>query len=361
MDYQEILRKQMEETLDAQQFDALSEQVRAYSAGLSDDFTLEKILTSALEGESLFDAPVLIENLKTLFLYEVKGALLLAVQILTVCIAVGLLQSLASSFGKKSLAGIGQLICTMVIIGISINSFRLIYELSLDTVTTMVNTMTLVAPILFGILIATGSIASGTILNPMMLGAVTGFGLIIKTIILPALFAATILGLINCLTEKNYVNKLSKLIRNAAVIVTGMILALLSGIFSVQGLLSDTSDGLLINAARYSISTFIPIVGGFTSDTVELFLRCMRSIKGVVGIFGILTLILLTLVPLLKMLAAAVIYKLTAAAAEPITDSKIADGLNDMGSCMISIASIVFFTSLLFIIFISIVVGIGGG
>lgn len=65
--------------------------------------------------------------------------------------------------------------------------------------------------------------------------------------------------------------------------MTGLILAILSGIFSVQGLLTDTSDGLLINAARYSLSTFIPIVGGFTADTVDLFLRCMRSIKGIVG------------------------------------------------------------------------------
>ena len=102
---------------------------------------------------------------------------------------------------------------------------------------------------------------------------------LIKTIILPALFASTMLSLINCLTEKNYVNQLSRLIRNAALIVTGLILAILSGIFSVQGLLTDTSDGLLINAARYSLSTFIPIVGGFTADTVELFLRCMRSVS----------------------------------------------------------------------------------
>jgi hypothetical protein len=31
-----------------------------------------------------------------------------------------------------------------------------------------------------------------------------------------------------------------------------------------------------------------------------------------------------------------------------------------MGSCMISMASILFFTSLLFIIFISVIMGIGG-
>ncbi len=35
------------------------------------------------------------------------------VQILTVCIAIGLLQSLGSSFGKI-LSSVGQLVCTMV-------------------------------------------------------------------------------------------------------------------------------------------------------------------------------------------------------------------------------------------------------
>ena len=87
----------------------------------------------------------------------------------------------------------------------------------------------------------------------------------------------------------------------------------------------------------------------------------MRSIKGIVGVFGILMLVLLTLVPLLKMLACALIYKLTAAVTEPVTDSKIPAGLSDMGNCLISMTAIVFFTALLFIIFISIIVGIGGG
>lgn len=53
----------------------------------------------------------------------------------------------------------------MVIIGIAVSGFRLIYAAGLDTVSTMVNTMALVMPVLLGILIATGSITSGTILH----------------------------------------------------------------------------------------------------------------------------------------------------------------------------------------------------
>lgn len=360
MDYEQILDEQMNQVLKGEDISGISDEAYRLSEGLSDPFTLENILNSTIGQESIFHQEGLIDGVRSLLLYEVQNALVLGVEILSICIIIGLLKSLAEGFASKSVSQLSLMVCTMVIIGISINSFRISYQLVLDTVSTMVYTMEILMPILIGILIATGSVTSGTILSPVITGAVTGFAFLIKTIVLPALFVSTILSLINCLTEKDYVNKLAKLLRSASLFVTGLILTLLGGIITIQGLLTETSDGLLISTAKYSLSTFIPIVGGFTSDTVELFLRCMGSIKSVVGVFGLLMLVLMMAVPLLKVVIAGAIYKLTAALVEPITDTKIADGLNEMGSTMISMASVLFFTSLLFIIFISTIMRIGG-
>lgn len=361
MDYEQILKEQMGNVIEPGQAEAISDEAARLSEGLTDKFTLHDIMEAAIDGKSIFNSNELIDGLKTLMIYEVRAALVLGVEILIICIVTGLLKNLSSSFGKKSVSDISMLVCTMIIIGISINSFRLAYNLAIDSVTTMVNTMEILTPVLLGILISTGSIASGTIMSPLMIGTVTGTGIILKKIILPAMFAASILALINCLTEKDYVNKLSRLIRNTSVAVTGLVMALLSGIISVQGLITDASDGLLINTAKYSLSTFIPIVGGFTADTAELFIKCMSTIKNIVGVFGIITLVLVILVPIIKLLIIALIYKITAAAAEPICDSKISDTLNDMGSCIVSMGAVMFFASLLFIIFIGVIVGMGGG
>ena len=361
MDYEKILEEQMNNVVDPEQVGRISENAGRITEGLTDGFTLENIMEATLNGESIFNNQQLIDGLKSLLLYEIRAALVLGVEILIICIIIGLLRNLSSSFGKITMSDISLLVCTMIIIGISLNSFRLAYELAIDSVTTMVSTMEILTPVLLGILISTGSIASGTIMSPVVIGAVTGTGIILKRIILPAMFAATVLALVNCLTEKDYVNKLSKLLRNAALAVTGLILAVLSGIISVQGLITDASDGLLINTAKYSLSTFIPIVGGFTADTAELFVRCMSTIKSIVGVFGIVTLVLVILTPLIKLLVIALIYKVTAAAAEPICDSKISDGLNDMGSCIVSLGAVLFFAALLFIIFITVIIGMGGG
>lgn len=361
MDYKEILKEQFNNIIDFDEIDDISRQSAELSEGLLEEFSLEKILEATLNGESIFNNQGIISGIKELVFYEIKTAMLLGIEILIICVVIGLLKNLSASFGNKSMSDISMLVCTMVIIGISMNSFRIVYQLALDSVAVMVNTMEILTPILLGIMISTGAVTSGSLLSPVIIGSVTGFGVIIKKIILPALFSATILALINCLTEKNYVNKLAKLIRSASLIATGLIIAVLTGIITVQGLITETSDSLLMSAAKYSLSTFIPIVGGFTSDTIELFLRCMGSIKNIVGVFAVITLLLTVLIPMLKIIIIALIYKLTAAVTEPVCESKISDGLNEMGSCLISMASIMFFCALLFILFISILIKIGGG
>ncbi len=361
MEYEKILEEQFNNVIEDGMMDDVANTASNITYGLSDQFSLENILNATIEGKSIFDNPILIEEMKDLFFYEIKSALILSVEIISVCIIIGILKNLSTSFNSKSVADISILICTMVIIGITINNFRISYNLAIDSVGTMADTMAIITPVLIGILISTGGITSGTILSPMIIGSISGIAFIVKTFILPALFTSTILSLINCLTEKNYVNKIAKLLRNGAVAVMGLLMVVLTGIISIQGLLTNTSDGLLINTAKYSLSAFIPIVGGFTSDTVDLFLRCMSSIKSVVGIFGIIILLLLILVPLIKIIIIAVIYKITGALCEPITESKISEGLNDMGSCLISIGAIMFFNALLFIMFISTIMKIGGG
>ncbi len=360
MDYKDILKEQFESISSQENLDQLIEKSNELTDGLSSEFTPENILDSIIEGENLFRSTEIIDSFVDLIFLEVREALVLCVEILTICIIIGILKGLSASFKSKSVSDISLLVCTMIIIGISIESIHNTYDLALDSVSTMSSTMGILTPILIGILISTGSVTSGTILSPIIVGSTTFISFFVCKIILPALFIACILELINCLTEKNYVNKLSKLIRNTSIAITGILLVILTGIITIQGLITETSDGLLINTAKYSLSNFIPIVGNFTSDTVELFLRCMMSIKNVIGVFGIIIIILLLAIPIIKILAVAIIYKFTAALAEPITDSKIASGLNDMASCIISIASIMFFTSLIFILFITTILRIGG-
>ena len=360
MELEKIIREQFNNIITKDELDKITNRASKITGGLTEEFSISNILDKTLEGKSIFSQSDIIASLENLITLEVKNALIISVEILSICIIIGILKGLSSSFNSKSVADMSLIVCSMIIIGISINSFKMTYNIAIEAVSIMSNIMLIIMPMLIGILMATGLITSGTILSPLIIGSITFISYLIKKMIFPALFIATILALLNCLTEKNYVNKLSKLLRNLSVGIVSLIVVILTGIISIQGLLTETSDGILINTTKFSLSNFIPIVGNFTSDTIGLFLQCMGSIKSIVGIFGIIVLVLIMSIPIFKILLIALIYKLTAAVAEPVTSSKISDGLNDMGSSLVSIASILFFNSLLFIIFISIIINIGG-
>ena len=359
-DMKDTLKEQFNNIIDQEQTADLSAYASQLTDGLSDYFTLDEILNATLEGKSIFDNPEMIASLKDLFLYEVRSALFISVEILTICIIAGLLKNLAGSFETKGISDIAGFVCMISVVGVTMLHFGQVYELTLDALKTMTYTMELLLPILIGILIAMGQVTSGTIMSPLILSVITVFHNIIKNIILPAVFFSAVFTLLNCITEKDYVNQLAKLIRKAALYGTGLIVTILSGIINIQGLISQTSDGLIINTAKYSLDAFIPIVGGFTADTVELFLSCMGSIKSIVGLFGIFLIITLILIPILKTLAIAGIYKVTACVIEPVASKKIAEGVSDIGTVLITLTAILFFTSLLFVLFITSIMKLGG-
>ena len=109
MNYDEIIRKQMKNYLDTEDTDALSDYAGKLTDGLSDSFTLDKILSATLKGESIFDDGQLIEDLKTLFLYEIRSAMVIGAEIITVCIIIGLIKNLSSSFGSRGKCNLSDL------------------------------------------------------------------------------------------------------------------------------------------------------------------------------------------------------------------------------------------------------------
>ena len=116
---------------------------------------------------------------------------------------------------------------------------------------------------------------------------------------------------------------------------------------------------MLIRTAKFSVDNLIPIVGGFAADSLDMVLSCTSIIKNSIGIFGLIVIILLIALPLIKVLAVALVYKVTAALVEPIGNKVIADCLNEMGNTVILLAVVMFLCAVLFIIFISILISIG--
>ncbi len=359
MDYEIIIDEQLN-SMDLSDLENLMDSA-VDETGIFSEMTVEEIINNLINGQPLFDSDKILDNLLNLFLIEIKSAVFVGCQILAICIAIGLLTNLSNTFGSKTVSSLGTMVCSFVIIALCIGNFYQSYEYCRNTVDIMTSSMEILLPIMIPLLISMGGISSGGILNPVIIGAVTGFNFIMQHIVLPLVFLSAIFILINSITEKNYVKKLSVFLRKCALFITGLTITVFTGITAVQSIVTKSADGILIKTARFSISNFVPIVGKFAADSLDTVISCIGVIKSAIGVIGIIVILSLLILPVAKILAIAVVYKIIAIAAEPVASKNISDSLNEIGTAAITMTVVLGVAALMFLIFITIIMGLGGG
>ena len=215
MDYETVLEEQLEATELSELEDSLAD--AAQQSGVLEELSVEDLVHRLLNGQQILDSDQILENLKNLFLLEVRSSLMLGCEILAVCILIGMLTSFSDSFGKRTVSSLGTVICSCVIIALCMGNFYQSYEYCQDALGTMAHSMEILLPVMIPLLVAMGGISSGSILDPAVAGAVTGFSALMEHIVLPLVFLSAVFTMINSITEKDYVKKLAGFLRKGAI------------------------------------------------------------------------------------------------------------------------------------------------
>lgn len=138
------------------------------------------------------------------------------------------------------------------------------------------------------------------------------------------------------------------------IILTAFIIAV-----SVQGTLGAVIDGATQKAAKFAISTFIPIVGKTLSDAADTVIGCAVVIRNAAGAGAMAGILLICAVPLIKIIALAGLFKAAGALLEPISESRITDCINDIAGSMIHIFALSASVAFMFIVSVTALVSAG--
>ena len=115
------------------------------------------------------------------------------------------------------------------------SNFSDIINLAKDTIQSLVGFSQCLIPILITLMMTTGSIASASIVQPILLFLITFIGNIITTFLLPLILIGTALGIVSKVSDKVQINKLSKYFKSSTVWVLGIVLTLFVGVLSLEG------------------------------------------------------------------------------------------------------------------------------
>ncbi|MEW9080378.1 stage III sporulation protein AE, partial [Terrisporobacter glycolicus] len=127
---------------------------------------------------------------------------------------------------------------------------------------------------------------------------------------------------------------------------------------SIQGLYVTSFDKFTVKTAKFAVGNFIPVVGGFVSDSVDILLSSSQLIKNVFGGVGLVILVGLCSIPIIKILSVILVYKLCAIVVEPIGEDNISSFLNEVSNLMIIILATIIAVTIMFFVTIAILTSI---
>ena len=126
--------------------------------------------------------------------------------------------------------------------------------------------------------------------------------------------------------------RLAGVLKWVVTMVLTILLLTYVGYLTVSGVVAGTADAVAVKAARFTVSSMVPVVGGILSDAAETVLAGAGVLKNAVGVFGMLTILSICLVPFLQLGIHYLTYKLTGALAATVADGRVAGLIDQIGS-----------------------------
>lgn len=349
---EEIIKSQQ----DNLNIDDFIEEADTYTKDVYQDIDIGELFTSAISGN--IDNENILKNIVHSLGGEVFDSITVLGSILVIIVIHSILRAISEGLENKGIAQIIYYVQYILIVTLIMTNFVQIIDIVKDSIQNLVNFMNLLIPILVTLMITTGSIASASLLQPILLFLITFMGNFITGIIIPLILVSTSLGIVSNISNKIQINKLANFFKSGSIWILGIILTIFVGLVSIEGTLSSNVDGITAKTAKAAVSSFIPVVGKILGDAVDTVIGCSSILKNATGIVGIIILLGIAIVPIVKLVVLMALYYLASAICQPIADEKIIKLLDQMGDTFKILLGVMCSISVMFIIGTTLVIKI---
>ena len=332
------------------------QETKKYSGDFFDDINISEIFKSTLKGN--IDNKTIFQTVLNLIIRQTSSSLKTLTAILTIVLIHSILKIITDNLKVNDVSNIIYYVEYILIISLIIGNFADIINTVKTTTTNLIGFMNLLIPILSALMLYTGSITTISLLEPIILFIVTFIGNIISTLILPIVSIIAALAIISKISDGVQISKITSFLKSSMSWALGIILTLFVGVISLEGNLTSSIDGITAKTAKAAISSLIPVVGKILGDSVDSVLGCGVVLKNSLGIVGVIIVIGICIIPIIKMATLSIMYSITSAIIEPISDTKIVKLLEEMSGIFKLLLAIICSISVLFIIGITLAIKI---
>lgn len=277
----------------------------------------------------------------------IGGSILNYLPLLSVIVAIGvignLLSGFKSKFNEKSTSNLIQLICFMAVTILVISMIKNVINNASGAIQSMSSQINAVFPILLTLMIGLGANASVAVFQPVVAIMSTYIADFFTYIIVPLFMASFVFSVIGNLTENVKLDKFNSFISSFYKWSVGLIFTIFFAVFAIQGISAGKFDSLSIRTTKYTIKSYLPVVGGYLADGMDLILASTVLIKNAVGFVGILIVLATIISPLIEIALFSLMLKLISAILQTMNEKHTSNFLTTISKSltMLSTALIV--------------------
>ena len=361
---EEEVRKELSEAvddlidrIDLSELQAFINSLDSYQRQVLDINDAKEMLRSLVSGESKDFFGNLINFLASTLGKYFAGFLPSFITIIVICLLKNMLGSLTSGFANGSTTEVVHIVCYCAVIIVLMTGVGSVISTVTDTVSLLTGFARAIFPVLLTLLSMLGGVTTVATYTPLM-AVLSGLIMkIITAVIVPAFIATIVFSVVGNISKNVKLDKLTKVIKSASTWLIGIVFGLFATFLTVQGITGGVVDKFGFNVAKFAVSSYIPILGGYLSDGFDLLSTSLVLVKNAIGYCGALILICIVLFPLVKVVIFTLTLRLTSAIVEPIGDTRMSGMLNNVAGNMSLLITALAGVAFLFYILLMLLIG----
>ena len=128
---------------------------------------------------------------------------------------------------------------------------------------------------------------------------------------------------------------------------------------AVQGITASVYDGVSVRTAKFAISKYVPVIGGYLSDGLNLVISGSVLVKNAVGTTAIVLLFLSVIPTVVQILMLVLSLHFAGAVIEPLGDSRMSSLVSALAKNLTLLVSVVLAIAFLYFIFLLLIICTG--
>lgn len=278
------------------------------------------------------------------------------VTIIIICLLNSMLGGMTADFLNKSTTEVTHTVCYSAVVIVLMSGVVSTISVVKGTVDALITFSNALFPPLLTLLSMVGGEVAVATYSPLM-AVLCGFIMkIISAVILPAFVAIIVFSVVGNMSKTVKLDKLTKAVKSASTWLIGIVFGVFATFLTAQGITGGVVDKFGFNIAKFALSSYVPVLGGYLSDGFDLLSASLVLVKNALGYTGVVILLCTVLFPLLKIVIFTLVLKFTSAIVEPIGDNRVATLLHSVADSMnlliTALAGVAFMFFLLLMLFI---------